>query len=288
MKTAIVTDTNSGISYETAKKEGIYLLPMPVIINGNCYLEGQDIHIENIYEAMNKEYPISTSQPSPDSIIKLWDSILEQGYDEIVHIPMTSGLSGSCQTASILAAEYDAPVYVVDNHRISVTQMESVREAKRMASSGKTAEEIKSYLEATALQASIYLTVESLKHLQRGGRLSPSAALLGTILNIKPVLTIQGEQIDLFAKVRGIKKCSPKMIAAIQDDITHRFAGISPEKFRIHTAGTLQETEDINCWTNSVQDAFPMNPVSYCALPCSIAAHVGPGCLGIAVSVSEY
>lgn len=285
MKTAIVTDTNSGISNYEAEKEGIYLLPMPVIIDGNSYLEAIDIQTEQLYEAMEKECSISTSQPSPESVMKLWDSIFEQGYDEIVHIPMTSGLSGSCQTAGMLADEYDGKVFVVDNHRISITQREAALEAKQMAGEGKTAEEIKRSLEENALSATIYLTVESLRYLQKGGRLSPSAAMLGTILNIKPVLSIQGEQIEAFAKVRGMKKCESKMIEAVQADIASRFTNVSPEKVRVHVAGTLQRTEDIKHWKNSVQNAFPMNHVEYFPLPCSIAVHVGPGCLGIAAVV---
>lgn len=288
MKIAIVTDTNSGISSDEAEKEGIYLLPMPVIIDGKSYLERTDIHTEQLYEAMEKECSISTSQPSPESVTKLWDSILEQGYDEIVHIPMTSGLSGSCQTARMLAGEYEGKVFVADNHRISVTQREAVLEAKRMADAGNTAKEIQELLEKNAFLASIYLTVESLKYLQKGGRLSPSAAMLGTILNIKPILSIQGEKIDAFAKVRGMKKCESRMIEAIQNDIASRFADVSPEKIRLHVAGTLQQTEDIMRWKDSVQGAFPMTQVEYFPLPCSIATHVGPGCLGIAVSVVEY
>lgn len=288
MKIAIVTDTNSGISSDEAEKEGIYLLPMPVIIDGKSYLERTDIHTEQLYEAMEKECSISTSQPSPESVTKLWDSILEQGYDEIVHIPMTSGLSGSCQTARMLAGEYEGKVFVADNHRISVTQREAVLEAKRMADAGNTAKEIQELLEKNAFLASIYLTVESLKYLQKGGRLSPSAAMLGTILNIKPILSIQGEKMDAFAKVRGMKKCESRMIEAIQNDIASRFADVSPEKIRLHVAGTLQQTEDIMRWKDSVQGAFPMTQVEYFPLPCSIATHVGPGCLGIAVSVVEY
>lgn len=287
MKIAIVTDTNSGISMEEAKSRGIYLLPMPVIMDGVCYLEKTDINTEQLYEAMERECSISTSQPSPESVTELWDSVLAQGYDEIVHIPMTSGLSGSCQTALMLAEEYEGKVFVVDNHRISVTQRVSVLEAKRMADAGSSAGEIKTVLEKNALMASIYLSVESLKYLQKGGRLSPSAAVLGSILNIKPVLSIQGEQVEAFAKVRGMKKCESKMIEAIQSDIASRFADIAPAKMRIHVAGTLQQQEDITRWKDSVAQAFPMCQVEYFPLPCSLAVHVGPGCLGIAVSIVE-
>ena len=285
MKIAIVTDTNSGITAEEAKKEGIFLLPMPVVIDEKSYFEGVDIQPEQLLELMEKDCRVSTSQPSPDSIMKLWDSVLEQGYETIVHIPMSSSLSGSCQTAIMLAEEYDGKVTVIDNHRISVTQRESVLEATRMAAGGCSVKEIKEYLDATAFQASIYVTVESLKYLQRGGRLSPSAAVLGTILNIKPILSIQGEQLDAFAKVRGLKKCEQKMIEAIQHDIAERFANVAPEKLKIYTAGTFLLSEDIEHWKNMVQEAFPHVQVNYEPLPCSISVHVGPGCFGIGVSV---
>lgn len=288
MKTAIVTDTNSGITIEEAEMLGIYLLPMPVIIDGNSYLEGIDIKTENLYKTMEEEHSISTSQPSPDSVTKLWDTVLKQGYDEIVHIPMTSGLSGSCQTAVMLAGDYPSKVLVVDNRRISITQRESVLEAVRMAAAGYSAKEIKTCLEKNALQASIYLTVESLKYLKQGGRLSPSAAMLGTILNIKPVLSIQGEQIEAFAKIRGIKNCEKKMAEAIQNDIDSRFASAPKEKISINVAGSLQKPDEIEDWKNTIQTAFPDYMVEYFALPCSIAVHVGPGCLGIAVCVSEH
>lgn len=288
MKTAIMTDTNSGITAGEAQQLGIYVLPMPVLIDDHCYLEGMDIQPEQLYEAMERESKISTSQPSPGSIVELWNSILEAGYEEIVHIPMTSGLSGSCHSASLLAQEFGTKVYVVDNHRISATQRESVLEAKRMADAGSSAKEIKDYLEATALQSSIYLTVASLKYLRAGGRLGPSAAMLGTLLNIKPVLSIQGGQIEAFAKVRGMKLCGIKMIKAVQNDITTRFAGIPAEKLRVATAGTLQRKEEIDHWLKAVQDAFPHMPVDYAPLPCSIASHIGPDCMGIGISVTEH
>ena len=226
MKIAITTDSNSGITAQEAEKLGVFLLPMPVIIDEKTYLEGLNIHTEQLFAAMELERGVSSSQPAPGSILQLWNSIFEQGYDAIVYIPMTSGLSGSCQNAAMLAEDFDGRVYVVDNHRISVTQRGSVLEAKHMADAGYPPEEIKAYLEASAFQASIYLTVADLKYLQRGGRLSSSAALLGTLLNIKPILSIQGYQIDVFSKVRGLKACEKKMIEAVQNDISTRFADV--------------------------------------------------------------
>ena len=198
---------------------------------------------------------------------------------------MSSGLSGSCHSAALLAGEFGNRVRVVDNHRISVTQRESVLEAKRMAEAGSSGEEIKTHLEDTAFQASIYLTVASLKYLRMGGRLSQSAAMLGTILNIKPILSVQGGRIDAVDKVRGIKTCEKKMIEAIQNDIAGRFANVPAQQLRVATAGTLQNKEEIDQWQNAVQAAFPNMAVDYTPLPCSIACHVGPDCMGIGVVV---
>lgn len=288
MKIAIITDTNSGITVEEGKQTGIYVLPMPILIDNTCYLEEININHEQMYEAMKSGCQTSTSQPALGDIADLWESALKAGYDEIVYIPMTSGLSGSCQNAAVLSEEYDGRVYVVDNHRISVTQRESVLEAKRMADMGYSAGEIKEYLEKTAFQSSIYLTVASLKYLQRGGRLSSTAAVLGSVLNVKPVLSIQGEKIDAFAKCRGIKMCERKMIEAIKNDIESRFANIPAEKLRIGVAGSLQNQEDIAEWIDIVQSAFPNINIYYNPLPCSIVSHVGPDCRGIGVSVIKY
>lgn len=288
MSIAIITDTNSGITVEEGKKMGIFVLPMPVLIDDTCYLEGVDIEAAQIYEAMEQERQISTSQPSPGDIVELWNSILKDGYEEIVHIPMTSGLSGSCHSAALLSKDYGGRVLVVDNHRISVTQRESVLEAKRMADAGNSAKEIKEYLEATAYQASIYLTVPSLKYLQRGGRLSSASAMLGTVLNVKPILSIQGEKIDVFSKCRGIKVCEKKMIETIRNDIAERFLDIPTEKLQVATAGTLQREEEITHWLNEVQSAFPDFQVYYAPLPCSIASHVGPDAMGIGVLAIQH
>lgn len=288
MKIAITTDSNSGITAQEAEKLGVFLLPMPVIIDKETYLEGLNIHTEQLFTAMELERSVSSSQPAPGSILQLWNSIFEQGYDAIVYIPMTSGLSGSCQNAAMLAEDFDGRVYVVDNHRISVTQRGSVLEAKHMADAGYPPEEIKAYLEASAFQASIYLTIADLKYLQRGGRLSSSAALLGTLLNIKPILSIQGYQIDVFSKVRGLKACEKKMIEAVQNDISTRFADVPMEKLRIEAGGTQRNQEDRDHWQSTVQAAFPGAAVEYVTLPCSIASHVGPDCVAMAVFASEY
>lgn len=186
MKTAIMTDTNSGIGAQEAQRLGVFVLPMPVMIDGGSYLEGAEIEVAQLYEAMKQGRSVSTSQPAPGSVEEMWQAILDAGCDEVVYIPMSSGLSGSCQSARLLAGEWGSRVEVVDNQRISMTQRGAV-------------------LEADAFEASIYLTVDSLAHLQRGGRLSQTEALLGTVLGIKPILTIQGERIEAVEKVRGMK-----------------------------------------------------------------------------------
>ena len=288
MRIAIVTDTNSGITAEEGKQIGIYVLPMPVLIDDTCYLEGIDIGHEQMYEAMESGHLTTTSQPSPGDIMKLWDSVLDDGYDGIVHIPMASDLSGSCRTAALLAQEYHGKVQVADNHRISVSQRESVLEAKAMADVGHSAMEIKEYLEKTAGNASIYVTVASLQYLQRGGRLSSTSAAIGSVLNIKPILTIQGGKIEVFSKCRGMKMCEKTMIDSIKKDIANRFAHISTENLQIVTAGTLQKQEDVDHWLDTVKSAFPNMDVYYDPLPCSIVSHIGPNSMGVGVVVTEY
>ena len=286
MKTAIVTDTNSGITVEEGRQSGIFVLPMPVIIEEHCYLEGVDITNEDLYQAMTADKNLSSSQPSPGDVMDLWNRVLESGYAEIVHIPMSSGLSGSCQTAKQLALDYDSKVQVVDNHRISVTLMESVYDAKFLADQGKSAVEIRKYLEETAYQASIFLTVNSLKYLKKSGRITSSAAAIANILNIKPLLTIQGEKLDLFAKVRGSRQSEKKLIEALKADIASRFLDVPSDRLQIATAGTFEKEEDAKRWVDLVQSAFPDHPVYYSPLSCSIACHVGINAAGLGAIVT--
>lgn len=287
MKTAIMTDTNSGINKKEADELGIFLLPMPVIVKDKTYLEGIDISLGEMYEIMEDGIETSTSQPSPGSLMEMWDDILEE-YDEVVHIPMTSGLSGSCENARGLARGYKGRVIVVDNHRISVPQRESVLEAKKMADMGKNGQEIAEYLEESGKDSSIYITVSDLKYLQRSGRLGSTSAFLGSLLNIKPILTIQGEKIDAFAKCRGIKLCERKMIEALENDINVRFKDVPKENIQVVVAGTLKEQDEIDEWTKAVQEAFPYSRVYYNTLPCSILSHAGPGCKGLGAVVKKY
>lgn len=283
MRTAIVTDTNSGISIEKAKELGIFIVPMPVIIGENTYLEHQSITHAELYRAMRQHLDISSSQPSPGFVTDLWNSILASGYDEIVYIPMSSGLSGSCQSAAMLARDYSGKVFVVDNHRISVTLETSVYDAKYLAESGFSAARIKESLEKHAYDASIYISVDSLEYLKKGGRITPAAAAFATVINLKPVLTIQGDKLDSFAKMRGMKLCEKKMIEAMQKDIETRFSDIPHSQLVVATAGTFENPADAELWRKTVQNAFPDYDVRYSPLSCSIACHTGINAAGAGV-----
>lgn len=287
MKIAIATDTNSGITAMEGEKLGVFVLAMPVNLEETIHYEGIDITSEQLYDAMRQHRDVSTSQPSPGQLMELWDGILAKGYDEIVYIPMSSGLSGSCQSAALFAQDYDGRVQVVDNHRISVTQKESVISALRLVEQGYDAGQIRDFLEKHAYDASIYITVDSMEYLKKGGRVTPAAATLATVLNLKPVLTIQGDKLDAFAKVRGIKLAESKMIEAIHQDRAERFKDVPESRLLIETAGTLENGELAEHWRQQVQAEFPFAKVSYANLPCSIACHLGMNSVAAVIMTEE-
>lgn len=287
MKIAIATDTNSGITAIEGEKLGVFVLAMPVNLEETIHYEGIDITSEQLYDAMRQHRDVSTSQPSPGQLMELWDGILAKGYDEIVYIPMSSGLSGSCQSAALFARDYDGKVQVVDNHRISVTQKESVISALRLVEQGYDAGQIRDFLEKHAYDASIYITVDSMEYLKKGGRVTPAAATLATVLNLKPVLTIQGDKLDAFAKVRGMKLAASKMIDAIHQDRAERFKDVPESRLLIETAGTLENEELAEHWRQQVQAEFPFAKVSYANLPCSIACHVGMNSVAAVIMTEE-
>ena len=287
MKIAIATDTNSGITAMEGEKLGVFVLAMPVNLEETIHYEGIDITSEQLYDAMRQHRDVSTSQPSPGQLMELWDGILAKGYDEIVYIPMSSGLSGSCQSAALFAQDYDGRVQVVDNHRISVTQKESVISALRLVEQGHDAGQIRDFLEKHAYDASIYITVDSMEYLKKGGRVTPAAATLATVLNLKPVLTIQGDKLDAFAKVRGMKLAESKMIEAIHQDRAERFKDVPESRLLIETAGTLENGELAEHWCQQVQAEFPFAKVSYANLPCSIACHVGMNSVAAVIMTEE-
>lgn len=279
-KIAIVTDSNSGISQEKAKEMGIHVLPMPFLIDGKEYLDGVDLFPKEFYEYLEKDADVSTSQPSPESVTRFWDELLKE-YDEIVHIPMSSGLSGSCQTARMLAEDYDGKVEVVNNQRISITQVSAVEDAQNLVKAGKSTSEIRAILEEEALQASIYITLVTLKYLKKGGRITPAAAALGTMLRLKPVLQIQGEKLDAFSKVRTMSAAKRVMVDAIRSDLEKRFSGC---KMRIDIAHTNNELMALE-FKKEVEAEFPGYPVILTdELSLSVACHIGAGSLAVACS----
>ncbi|MCI9593345.1 MAG: DegV family protein [Lachnospiraceae bacterium] len=279
MSIAFVTDSNSGITQAEGEKLGISVLPMPFMIDGETYLEDINLTQEKFYEMLALGADISTSQPSPETVTSLWDDLLKE-HEMIVHIPMSSGLSGSCQTAMMLAQDYEGRVLVVDNQRISVTQRQSVLDGMEMAKRGFSAEQIKDELERTRFDSVIYIMVDTLKYLKKGGRITPAAAALGTLLRIKPVLIIEGEKLDAFSKARTMKQAKATMLAAVQKDMEVRFHQLKPEEAHIHFAHT-QNAGAAAEWMDEVREMFP--GASYYAAPLSlsIACHIGPGALAV-------
>jgi len=283
-KIAIVTDSNSGITQAKAKEMGIRVLPMPFYIDGKLYFEDVTLTQEEFYKKLAQDADISTSQPSPADVTELWDEVLKEN-DEIIHIPMSSGLSSSCETAMALAQDYDGKVHVIDNQRISVTQRQSVLDAMEMAEHGLSAQEIREVLMRERLESSIYITVDTLKYLKKGGRVTAAGAALGTVLNIKPVLQIQGEKLDAFAKVRGFKAAKKTMIEAIQKDLNSRFAG---KKVYMQAAYTCTDAE-AQSWKRELEEKFPGYDVHMDRLSLSVSCHIGPGSIAVACSkVAEY
>lgn len=279
-KIAIVSDSNSGIEPKEAKELGIYIIPMPFFINHETYYEGQNLTQNQFYEKLKEGLDISTSMPSVASVTELWDKLLKE-YDEIVHIPMSSGLSSSCETALMLANDYENKVFVVNNQRISVTQYQSVLDAIALAEQGKTAAEIKEILEREKFESSIYIMVDTLTYLKKGGRITPAAAALGTLLRLKPVLQIQGEKLDAFAKARTVKQAKSIMIDAIKNDFANRFDDPQGKNMRIAMAYTYDHTA-AEVFREEVKQAFPnhkeirMDPLSL-----SVSCHIGPGALAV-------
>lgn len=281
MKVAIMTDTNSGIMGGEAKDLGIYSIPMPVIIEEETYFEGETITEEEFYQALGSGKRVSTSLPSPQSVLDAWNAVLGQGYDEVVYIPMSSGLSHSCATAAGMALDYEGKVFVVDNHRISITLRETVLKAKRLADSGRSGSQIKRQLEAEAYESSIYIAVDTLEFLKKGGRITPAAAMIGTVLHMKPILTIQGDKLDAYAKVRGTKKCQSCMLDALSKDFQQRFGGTEHSQLIAGVAGTCLSRDKVEEWKEALGKRIPAVEVYYNPLPISIGCHVGPGAVGI-------
>ena len=281
-KIAIMTDTNSGILPQIAKEKGIYLLQMPFFVDGEEFLEYGSIKYSEFFERLAAGATVSTSQPSPAALCEMWEKCLAD-YDEVVYFPMSSGLSGTCQTAKMLSDEYEGKVFVVDNKRISVTLKAAVFDALKLANEGFSGKEIAQKAEGKALEASVYIAVNTLEYLKKGGRITPAGAAIGSLLGIKPVLQIQGEKLDAYKKVRGMPAAFDTMLDAVETDLNNRFSG---KKMKITAAysGFLSNGEK---WREKIAERFPDYEIGLDALPVSISCHVGPGALGIGICEIE-
>ncbi len=277
-KIAVITDTNSSMTQEEADKLGVFLVPMPFSVDGKEYFEGVDCSYERFFEMLAAGGDVATSQPAPETVMSLWDRVLKE-YDAIIHIPMSSALSSSCATAKALAADYEGRVFVADNKRISISQRESVLDALCMIDKGMNAAEICAKLEADAYHSSIYLAVNTLDLLKKSGRVTAAGAAVAAVLGIKPVLQIQGEKLDAFAKVRGMANAEKTMLTAAKKDLEERFAG---KPVKILTAYSGDESIGTD-WQKKVQEFFGDDTVEYYKLPISICCHVGAGVKGIGI-----
>lgn len=280
---AIMTDSNCGFMPLEGEKMGITVLPMPILINGAVYYEGKNITTDEFYQALSRGDHVTTSQPSPGDLMDGWRNLLKN-YREVVCIPMSSGLSSTCQSAATLAQdeEFAGKVFVVDNHRISVTQAQSVLDAKAMAEDGMSGAAIRKKLEAEAMDATIYITVDTLEYLKKGGRITPAAAAIGTVLHLKPVLTIQGDKLDAFSKSRGFKTAFRTMVKALHKDLETRLSEFVREgTLKVGMATTLMEPEKLAMWKEEMRQEFPGMELFHLPLTMSIGCHTGPGALGI-------
>ena len=278
---AIVTDSNSGITQKEGKELGISVIPMPFYINDELYFEDITLTQEEFYQKLDEDADIKTSQPAPGDVLDLWEKLLED-HDEIVHIAMSSGLSSSCATAAMLADDYDGKVQVVDNQRISVTQRQSVADAMKLAEEGKSAKEIKDILEADKLDSGIFIMVDTLKYLKKGGRVTSAGAAIGTVLGIKPVLQIHGEKLDAFAKTRGVKQAKKKIIAAVRKELEERFPDGDFAKHAYLQSAYTKDKEAALKWKEELMAEFPEMEFHQDPLSLSVACHIGAGALAVA------
>ena len=279
-KIAIVTDSNSGITQAEAAELGVAVLPMPFMINEETFFEDITLGQEEFYERLESGADVVTSQPSPETVMNLWKETLKE-YDEIVHIPMSSGLSGSCQSAVMLAEDFDGKVQVVNNQRISVTQRQSVMDAKLLAGRGMDAYEIKEFLEKDKFNSSIYIMLDTLYYLKKGGRITPAAAAIGTILKLKPVLTIQGDKLDAYARARTANQGKSIMTSAIRNDMESRFGGAAPDNIWLEIAYT-KDRQAAEQFAQELLKEFPGFDIEINPLSLSVACHIGPGSLAVA------
>ena len=280
---SIITDSNSGITQAEATRMGIRVLPMPFLIDGETYYEDITLTQRDFYEMLKNDHDISTSQPAIPDVCNLWEAALKES-ESVVYIPMSSGLSGSCQTAMALAQDYDGKVQVVDNQRISVTMRRSVEDALALAAKGYTAVQIKEILERDKLESSIYITLSTLSYLKKGGRLSPAAAALGTALRLKPVLQILGARLDTFSIARTIRQGEEKMLAAIEADVKKRFGGMENVANLSFDLACTDNRESVLALVERVKERFGVTDVHIDPLSLSVSCHIGPGASAITVT----
>lgn len=281
MRICIITDDNSGFTKKEAIENDVKILRMPIIVDGECYFENETLSGEQFYKFLEEDKDIKTSQPSPGEVINMWEDALKE-YDQVVHIPMSSGLSESCHSAQLLSQEFNGKVFVVDNHRISVTLKASVYDAIKLRNEGKTGEEIKRYLEETKSDSNIFIMVDTLKYLKKGGRVTPAGAALGATFHIKPVLSIEGGKLDAFAKCVGIKKSKTTMLNAIQSIIDTKYNG-SLDGLEIALVYSY-DIESAKLWKKEVEEKFNLKNIRLEPLSLSVATHIGPGALAITVT----
>ena len=285
MKTAVMTDTNAGIDFALAEQLGLFVIPMPIVIDGEIYYENINISEKEFYDLQRTDASISTTLPAIGAVMEMWNHILEN-YDELIYIPMSSALSSSYMSSKLLAEdEYGDRVVVCDNRRISLTLKDAVLQARELSLQGKSAVDIKNFLEAEAANNVIYLAVDTLEYLKKGGRITPTVAALSMLLNVKPILSINCGKLDSFAKCRGIHKAQEKMIEAIRNDLAERFKDYDHSELSLQVAGTALDEDAVEKWRTAVQTAFPEFIVDYANLPLSIGAHVGPNTFAVALSV---
>ena len=287
MKTAIITDSNSGISPEKGKKLGVFVVPMPIIIDDATYFENVDITRGEFFEAQASGKNVSSSQPSPGDVTQIWDEVLNSGFDEILYIPMSSKLSGSCNTAVMLAEDYDGKGQVADIRRVSANMRDAVVKAKKMSDRGVRASEIREKLESETMDTIVYVMVDTFEYLKKGGRISPAKAAVGSILNIKPVLSIYDGGLDVWKKCRGLKKAKASMISGIRDFISEKYPDIPESRLSIGTAGSLTDEREAKEWYKAVKNEFPQAHTFYNDLSMSLCCHIGPNAMGISVCCME-
>lgn len=284
MKIAIVTDDNAGFTKEEASKYNIFIVKMPVIINGETRFQGESLSEDEFYRLLESDAEVHTSQPAPGQLLELWDELLKS-YDQVIQIPMSSGLSEECNNAKSLAQSYPGKVYIVDNHRISVTLKQAVRDAVKLVKEGKTAEEIVEILEREAHESTIYIMVNTLKYLKKGGRVTPAGAALGSALHLKPVLSIFGEKLDAYKKAIGTKKAKQILIDAIKHDLENKFESTPKDKLVLAIAYShnyeeaIEFRKEVSAALNVKEEDIEINPLSL-----SVGTHVGPGILACALS----